>query len=115
MKKWWILFPRYSSYLSEKAEPVKDEYVRHQDNSPYHKAEIVQGTLGNLHIETLPHPLLPVPHPYNPNLATCVFWLFPTLTDAWYGKRCEDKIMTQPRNNQVYEHHAHDGLAHVFC
>ena len=50
-----------------------------QDNAPVHNSILVTDYLTKMGIQTVPHP------PYNPDLASCDFWLFPKLR----GYYCE--------------------------
>ena len=70
--------------------------ILHQDNTPAHKAKLVQEILQKLNIETLAHP------PYSPDLAPCDFWLFPVLKDSLRGTRYENRI-ANPSYDRVVE------------
>ena len=50
----------------------------YQDNAPVHKSIIVTDYLTKMGIKTIPHP------PYNPDLASCDFLLFPKLRGCRY-------------------------------
>ena len=50
----------------------------HQDNEPVHNSILVTDYLTKMGISTVPH------FPYNPDLASCDFWLFPKLRGCPY-------------------------------
>ena len=55
----------------------------HQDNAPVNNSILVTDYLSEMGIKTVPHP------PYSPDLAPCVFWLFPKLKENLRGCRYE--------------------------
>ena len=52
-------------------------------NAPAHIAAAIREFLSEQGISTLPHP------PYSPDLASCDFWLFPTMKRMLKGRRFE--------------------------
>ena len=50
----------------------------HQDNAPVHNSILVTDYLSKMGIKTVAYP------PYSPDLASCDFWLFPTLRGCRY-------------------------------
>ena len=50
----------------------------HQDNAPVHNSILDTDYLTKIGIKAFPHP------PYNPDLASCIFWLFPKLRGSRY-------------------------------
>ena len=56
----------------------------HHDNAPSHLASTTQETIDRRSIEVLGHP------PYSPDLATCDFFLFPTLKKILRGRQFDD-------------------------
>ena len=71
--------------IQKKQPDLQRGFILHQDNTPAHKAKLVQEILQNLNIETLAHP------PYSPDLAPCDLWLFPVLKDSLRGMHYENR------------------------
>ena len=60
-----------------------DDWFFHHDNAPAHSALRTREFLAKHSITVLPHP------PYSPDLAPCVFFLFPMLKRPLKGRRFE--------------------------
>ena len=65
-------------------------------------------TVNKLGIELLPHP------PYNPDLATCDFWLFPNLKNRLRGNKYESVEELRCAVNKHLREMSRDGLQHMF-
>jgi len=59
---------------------IADRWVLHHDNAPAHTALSIREFLAKENIPVLPHP------PYSPDLAPCVFYLFPELKSELKGR-----------------------------
>ena len=64
--------------------------------------------MSDLNIEPLQHP------PYSPDLATCYFFLFPTVNDHLRGKKFEPRGELDTAITEVLRTVTRDGLQHVF-
>ena len=74
----------------------------HQDNAPAHKAVKTMTKLTELKYESLPHP------PYFPNLASCVYYLFPNLNRWLAGKGVYSNEEVIAETNAYFEEFSAD-------
>jgi hypothetical protein len=78
----WQLLCRVSPPPCVKGFPEKRPHCKlriHHDNAPAHRSAIVGDCLEDNNVVLVPHP------PYSPDLAPCVFWLFPILKNHLCG------------------------------
>ena len=86
----------------------RSRILLHHDNAPSHRSRIVMDTVNKLGIELLPHP------PFSPDLAICVFWLFPNLKNRLRGNKYESREELRCAVNKHLREMSRDGLQHVF-
>jgi len=67
----------------KRPEKWANGFILHHDNAPCHTSPLVRKFLSTKNITVCPHP------PYSPDLAPCVFWLFPKVKMTMKGKRFE--------------------------
>jgi hypothetical protein len=71
------------------------DWLLHHDNAPAHTALSVQLFLAAKNTAVVPH------HPYSPNLAPCVFLLFPRIKSKLKGRRFQDVTEIQEHSLTV--------------
>ena len=75
--------------MRKKRAPLLHTMLFHHDNTPSHRASTTQETINRRSIEVLGHP------PYSPDLASCDFFLFPTLKKILRGGQFDDVVDLQ--------------------
>ena len=78
LREFWKKFRRNRPALFKSSQ-----WHFYQDNAPIHNSILVTNYLTKMGIKTVPHP------PYSPDLAPCIFWLFPKLNEKLRGSPYE--------------------------
>ena len=79
----------------------------HQDNAPVHNSILVTDYLTKMGIKTVPH------LPYSQEIASCDFWLFPTLRGSRYETIEEMKDAVTKVIDTLTQEDIHGGLQEV--
>ena len=92
----------------KRPEFYRSGFILHQDYAPVHVIRVVKQTMSDLNIEPLQHP------PYNPDLAICDFFLFPTVKDHLRGRKFEPREELGTAITETLRMVTRDALQHVF-